>query len=224
MRQRGHLYYGRDAYAEAWVVNYTHAYFSIGITTSPLTHVRRNRHFSIAATVSGTAEKRVGADGTTQPFRGLLAQFFLVVAKAYLYVYLDGDGRKAKPMQPTGKLWLDDVRRPPDASWTWVKSVAEAEAALVSNDTANGKFVEWSLDHDLGGIPAETGGVYDSTAPSGLHFVTNWILRGFPLPARVTVHSVNHGPAQSMMTVLGHAIHRHRYPTDLRYKPEWRTH
>jgi len=43
------------------------------------------------------------------------------------------------------KLWLDDVRTPPDESWTWVKTVEEAIALMNS-----GEVVEASLDHDLG--------------------------------------------------------------------------
>lgn len=43
------------------------------------------------------------------------------------------------------RLWLDDIRMPPDASWHWVKTSAEALAALTSDVT------ELSLDHDLGG-------------------------------------------------------------------------
>jgi len=43
------------------------------------------------------------------------------------------------------KLWLDDLRTPPDESWTWVKTSQEAMEML---DT--GSIVEISLDHDLG--------------------------------------------------------------------------
>jgi hypothetical protein len=43
------------------------------------------------------------------------------------------------------KLWLDDVRVPPDESWTWVKTVEEAIALMDTGDVT-----EASLDHDLG--------------------------------------------------------------------------
>lgn len=42
------------------------------------------------------------------------------------------------------KLWLDDLREPPDSSWVWVKTADKAIEALSSGvDIA-------SLDHDLG--------------------------------------------------------------------------
>jgi hypothetical protein len=43
------------------------------------------------------------------------------------------------------KLWLDDVRTPPDDSWTWVKSVDPAVALM-----ERGQVTDASLDHDLG--------------------------------------------------------------------------
>ncbi len=42
------------------------------------------------------------------------------------------------------KLWLDDLRAPPDG-WTWVKTAAEAEALL-----RTGQVTDASLDNDLG--------------------------------------------------------------------------
>lgn len=44
------------------------------------------------------------------------------------------------------KVWLDDVREPPDRSWVWVKTSAEA-LRLVRNHAID--FI--SLDFDLGG-------------------------------------------------------------------------
>jgi hypothetical protein len=46
------------------------------------------------------------------------------------------------------KLWLDDLREPPDESWTWMKNSADALEFLEDNE---GKITEVSLDHDLGG-------------------------------------------------------------------------
>lgn len=43
------------------------------------------------------------------------------------------------------KLWLDDVRDPPDASWTWVKTVDQAVELMEAGDVTHA-----SLDHDLG--------------------------------------------------------------------------
>lgn len=46
------------------------------------------------------------------------------------------------------KLWIDDVRTPPDHTWTWAKSSAEALAWL---DCVDVEIEEVSFDHDLGG-------------------------------------------------------------------------
>lgn len=45
------------------------------------------------------------------------------------------------------KIWLDDVRNPPDDSWTWVKNKSEAIPLLMSGDVTHVSF-----DHDLGEI------------------------------------------------------------------------
>lgn len=49
------------------------------------------------------------------------------------------------------KLWLDDVRLPPDG-WVWAKTAGEAIVLLADN-----VFDEVSLDHDLGPESAGTG-------------------------------------------------------------------
>lgn len=46
------------------------------------------------------------------------------------------------------KLWIDDVRTPPDHTWTWAKSSAEALDWIDCVDVA---IEEVSFDHDLGG-------------------------------------------------------------------------
>jgi hypothetical protein len=43
------------------------------------------------------------------------------------------------------KVWLDDVREPPDSSWVWTKNVSET-VLLLQTRTVD----EMSLDHDLG--------------------------------------------------------------------------
>lgn len=43
------------------------------------------------------------------------------------------------------KLWLDDVRLPPDESWTWAKTIDQAKPLLET-----GRVTEASLDNDLG--------------------------------------------------------------------------
>ena len=43
------------------------------------------------------------------------------------------------------RLWLDDIRHPPDTSWWWVRTYEEAVEYL-----QRWQVVEVSLDHDLG--------------------------------------------------------------------------
>lgn len=52
------------------------------------------------------------------------------------------------------KLWLDDVYGPPGEDWTWVRTVRDAQEALLSGN------VEYaSLDHDLMDQPADQQGI-----------------------------------------------------------------
>lgn len=49
------------------------------------------------------------------------------------------------------KLWLDDVRHPPDETWVWVKTSSEAIKELLAGIYSGGDYREISFDHDLGG-------------------------------------------------------------------------
>lgn len=70
------------------------------------------------------------------------------------------------------RLWVDDLR-PAPAGWVWVKTSAEAIAAL-----EGGTWDELSLDHDLGGD--------DTTRP-----VVLWLAEHGGWPERIMVHSAN---------------------------------
>ena len=51
------------------------------------------------------------------------------------------------------KIWLDDVRCPPNHDWVWVVSVNDAKRWIDYYETdlkPNGETLELSLDHDLG--------------------------------------------------------------------------
>lgn len=43
------------------------------------------------------------------------------------------------------KLWFDDIRRPPDDTWFWARTIEDAKLIVNSHD-----IQEASLDHDLG--------------------------------------------------------------------------
>ena len=79
------------------------------------------------------------------------------------------------------KLYLDDLRDPPDASWTLIRTPAEAIALL-----RTGKVTEISFDHDLG--------IQDGRELSGYEVLV-WIeeqvqLHGWDPPI-MRVHSAN---------------------------------
>lgn len=96
------------------------------------------------------------------------------------------------------KLWVDDSRRPPDETWDWAKTSAEALEML---DAALYETV--SLDHQLGQLPTaelvakikaieargdepEDVDFIDTTRPIVLRWITdgNW-------PATILVHSTD---------------------------------
>lgn len=46
------------------------------------------------------------------------------------------------------RLWIDDLRTPPDETWRWAKSVHEAKLRFIQLGGLNGKEGIVSLDHD----------------------------------------------------------------------------
>ena len=71
------------------------------------------------------------------------------------------------------KLWVDDLRPPPDDTWRWVTTSSEAIQWL--QDACIGTI---SLDHDLGGD--------DTTRPIVLHMCMEEIW-----PKIIYIHSCN---------------------------------
>jgi hypothetical protein len=49
------------------------------------------------------------------------------------------------------KLWIDDLRAPPDDSWTWAKNSGVALGIVALACTNGLPLEEVSFDHDLGG-------------------------------------------------------------------------
>ena len=81
----------------------------------------------------------------------------------------------------TWKLFLDDVRAPPDGSWTVARSVAAAEHHI----DVYGLPLVMSLDHDLGD---------GRDAPVLLHLLINRYLDGRMdtlKSVQISVHSAN---------------------------------
>ncbi len=86
-----------------------------------------------------------------------------------------------EPMGRSVKLWLDDRRTPPDATWRWVTTPDAAIELLESNEVGLISF-----DHDLG---------FDGERELNGYMVLVWIeeavaLRGYD-PPEMLVHSAN---------------------------------
>ena len=81
----------------------------------------------------------------------------------------------------TLRLWIDDVREPPDDTWEWVTT---SEAAIATLEYFSSEGMLWcdreeiSFDHDLGGD--------DTTRPVVIWMITNGVKFD-----RYSVHSAN---------------------------------
>jgi hypothetical protein len=84
------------------------------------------------------------------------------------------------------RLWLDDIRVPPDDSWTWVQTVEDAIALMET-----GRVEEASLDHDLG-----------DEVPEGRRLVL-WMAENDIWPSEaISVHSGNVVGHEYMLGVI----------------------
>lgn len=88
------------------------------------------------------------------------------------------------------KIWHDDIRRPPDDTWTWARTNDAAIAVLMAREVH-----EISLDHDLGlhgedpDAPAAELG-RSQAEQTGYH-LAQWMCHHRLLPAKITIHSWN---------------------------------
>lgn len=84
------------------------------------------------------------------------------------------------------KLWLDDLRPPPDEGWVWVETVDDAISWLMT-DTV----VDASLDNDLG-----------DEQPEGRRLVL-WMAEHETWPSgSITIHSANPVASQYMRGMI----------------------
>lgn len=78
------------------------------------------------------------------------------------------------------KLWIDDIRTPPDESWRWAKTSDEANDILCSLNEYWPTLI--SFDHDLGG---------EDTAMLVVDCIEQILFDGsLPVPS-YTIHSMN---------------------------------
>ena len=76
------------------------------------------------------------------------------------------------------KIWVDDIRTPPDNEWIWFVSSSAALDFLKLCKRNQLTVHEMSLDHDLGGE--------DTTRP-----IVLWFCEADFWPVKVNVHSAN---------------------------------
>ena len=100
------------------------------------------------------------------------------------------------------KLWLDDIRTPPDSSWTWVHSVWGAISAIKAQLQSGGSLECMSLDHDLGDY-AKRGG-------DGLKLLI-WMVRE-EIFCPVMLHTMNPVGRENMAGVI-----RRYFPKDCQW-------
>jgi hypothetical protein len=105
------------------------------------------------------------------------------------------------------KLWLDDIRNPPDDSWLVARTADAAIAHMKTAIAIGDPIYEASLDHDLGHCDACTGcNGYQSSCGCRCHlsgtFVVNWMATEGVWPVKVRVHSMNPVGAKNMQATL----------------------
>lgn len=83
------------------------------------------------------------------------------------------------------KIWVDDIRTPPDDSWLWARTSEHAISILESVSKWHTNPIEiMSLDHDLGILAYSN--KEDTTRP-----IVMWMCENDFWPVEVRVHSAN---------------------------------
>lgn len=119
------------------------------------------------------------------------------------------------------KLWFDDIRRPPDDSWLWARTLPEALEIVRSK-----AIFECSLDCDLGlhEVDPHTPNADFLKSPdahlhpNGIDLVEAMVTEKL-VPPRVTIHSMSRSGARRMAAVLEKAGHE---PIIARFDPACR--
>lgn len=106
------------------------------------------------------------------------------------------------------KLWVDDVRRPPNNTWDWARTFAAARDAM---EAIHYDMV--SLDHDLGGghLDLDDRTDWDHVAIAGDETgldVLDWMIREGVVPDWLRIHTMNSVGAQRMKLTFDAAQRR----------------
>lgn len=100
------------------------------------------------------------------------------------------------------KLWLDDIRLPPDDTWWHVRTAEDAMALI-----RTGAVEVASLDHDLGGRLANVGkDMYNYLQATGFQLVLQMQLENVYPKSSITIHSSNLQGAFNMQRVLSQFV------------------
>lgn len=102
------------------------------------------------------------------------------------------------------KLWIDDIRTPPDLSWTWVKTVGEARIKTCQMVQPNKEVsIEIiSLDHDAGDC-AWNGGDYINYLKWLEERQYEWNIAPSGMP-KFHIHSMNAVGRENMENIIRH--------------------
>lgn len=99
------------------------------------------------------------------------------------------------------KLWVDDIRRPPDDTWLWARTNDIAREAL-----RIGGIKEASLDHDMGHHdrdPDDEDSLFlRGDAEDDGQQLVKWMIRHGYVPKKITIHSWNPVGARNMQAML----------------------
>lgn len=87
--------------------------------------------------------------------------------------------------KPEWKIWLDDIRTPPNNDWIWEKSVAEVMVRLEIANLLGYDIAILSLDNDLGDGEQEGYVVLDKLEERTFRH------DNFKTPKKIQIHSAN---------------------------------
>jgi hypothetical protein len=96
------------------------------------------------------------------------------------------------------KIWVDDIRYPPNTDWIWVKSVNQAKTLIEILENTNSEMII-SLDHDAG-VYAVDGGDYINI----LNYLEARANKGYKVKCTFRIHSFNPVGVVNMRAIIRH--------------------
>lgn len=96
------------------------------------------------------------------------------------------------------KIWVDDIRYPPNTDWIWVKSVNQAKTLIEILENTDSEMLI-SLDHDAGAYVAD-GGDYINI----LNYLEARAHNGYEIKSAFRIHSFNTVGYMNMKAIIEH--------------------